>query len=51
MKIKKASKDIIKGGILFPSPKISYMEANTQKDDETCIYMLEITLGSPKHDP
>ena len=51
MKVQEASKDITKGGIMFPSPKTSYMEANTQKDDETCIYMQENTPGRPKHDP
>jgi hypothetical protein len=30
MKIQETSEDITKGGILFPSPKTSYMEANTQ---------------------
>jgi hypothetical protein len=38
-----------KGGILFPSPKTSYMEVNTQKDEETCIYAMEIILGHPEH--
>jgi len=38
MKIQEASEDITKGGILFPSPKTSYMEANTQKDEEKGIY-------------
>jgi hypothetical protein len=37
-----------KGGILFSSPKTSYMEANTQKDEETCIYAMEIILGHPR---
>jgi len=37
MKIQEASKDIREGGILFPCPKTSYIEANTQKDEETGI--------------
>jgi len=35
MKIKEASEDFTKGGILIPGPKKTYMEANTQKDEET----------------
>jgi len=35
MKIQEISKDITKGRIMFPSPKTSYIEANTQKDEET----------------
>jgi len=38
-----------KGGILFTSPKTSYMEANTQKDEEICVYAMEIILGHPEH--
>jgi len=30
-KIQEISKDIANGGIMFPSPKTSYMEENTQK--------------------
>jgi len=48
MKIQEASEDIAKGGILFPSPKISYMEANTEKDEETGDYRHEISLKHPK---
>jgi len=32
MKIQEASKDFTEGGILFPGPKTSNMEADTQKD-------------------
>jgi len=35
MKIQAESEDVTKGGIIFPSSKISYMEANTQKDECT----------------
>jgi len=35
-KIQEVSEDITKGEIMFPSPKTSYMEANNQKDEETC---------------
>jgi len=34
MKIQEASENITNGGIMFPSPNTSYMEANTQKDGE-----------------
>jgi hypothetical protein len=34
MKIKEASKKFIEGGIMFPSSKTSYIEANTQKGEE-----------------
>jgi len=47
MKIPEASKDITKVGILFPSSKTSYMEENTQKDEETGGYAQEITLVLP----
>jgi len=49
MKIQVASKDIAEGEILFPSPNISYMEANTQKNEETYIYAPERTHGRPDH--
>jgi hypothetical protein len=35
MKILEALKDITNGGIMFPSPKTSYIEGNTKKDEET----------------
>ena len=35
MKIHEASYEITEGGILFPCLKTSYMEPNTQKDEET----------------
>jgi hypothetical protein len=44
MEIQEASEDITRGGIMFLSLKTSYMEGNTQKDDETNDYMHEITL-------
>jgi hypothetical protein len=31
MKIQEASTDFTEGGILFPGPKITYMEVNSQK--------------------
>jgi len=34
MKIQETSEDITKEEILFSSPKMSYMEASTQKDKE-----------------
>jgi hypothetical protein len=34
MKIQEASKDVTKGEIMFPISKTSYMEANTQKEEE-----------------
>jgi len=34
MKIQEVSEVVTKGRILFPSSKIFYMEANTQKDEE-----------------
>jgi hypothetical protein len=49
MKIQEASKDIAKGVIMFPKTKTSYMKANTQKDEETCIYAKENTLGRLEH--
>jgi len=36
------------GGILFPSPKTSYMEANTQKNEETGDSAHEIAPKRPK---
>ena len=51
IKNQEASKDIKRGGILFPSPKTSYMDANTQKYKETYIYAWEITLGRPEQGP
>jgi len=48
MKIREASKDFSKGGIMLPSPKTYYMEANIQKDEETCDYVQEIVLKHPK---
>ena len=38
MKIQEALEDITEEEIMFPCPKTSYMEANTQKGEETCIY-------------
>jgi len=38
MKIQEASEDITKGGIILLSSKTTYMEGNTQKDEETCDY-------------
>ena len=38
MKIQEALEDITKKWILFQSPKTSYMEAKTLKDEETDIY-------------
>ena len=35
IKIQEASEDITKGGILLPSSKTTYIEANTEKGDET----------------
>jgi len=32
MKIQEASEDLTYGEIMFPDPKTSYMETNTQKD-------------------
>jgi len=37
MKIQEAYKDIKNGGIIFPSPKTSYMKANPPKDEETFV--------------
>jgi hypothetical protein len=34
---------------MFPSPKTSYMEANTQKDKETCEYVQNCTLMRLEH--
>jgi len=48
MKTQEASKDITKGGIMFPSPKTSYMEGNTQNDKETIDFALKIALKRPK---
>jgi len=45
MNIQEASKDIAKRGILFTSSKTSYIEANTQKDEETCDYAQKHTLA------
>jgi len=47
----KTWEEITKGVILLPSPKTSYMKANMQNDEETCIYAQKNTLGRPKHDP
>jgi hypothetical protein len=49
MNIQEASKDIKKGGILFPSPKTSYMKENTKKDEETNVYAHENILVPPEH--
>jgi len=49
MKIQNASKDIKKGGNLFPSSKTSYIEENTQKDKQTSVYVRENTMGHLKH--
>jgi hypothetical protein len=46
MKIQEASADIIKGGIMFPNPKTSYIEANTQKDEETNVKRRKIHWGA-----
>jgi len=48
MKIQETSKDVIKGGILFLRLQTSYLEANTQKDEDTYIYAQENTLGAPE---
>jgi len=50
MNIQEALEDIIEGGIMFPGPKTSYMEANIQNDEETCIYAPDNTHMHPKHD-
>jgi len=36
---------------MFPGPKTSYMEANTQKDGKTRMYALEGTHRCPEHGP
>jgi len=51
MKIQEASEDITEGKIMFSCPKASYMEANTQKDEETKIYAPKRTLMCPEHGP
>jgi len=50
MEIQEASKDIIKEEILFLSLKTFYMKANTQEDEETCIYAHDNTLMAPEHE-
>jgi len=47
MKIQEDSKEIIEGA----GPKISYMEANTKKGEETCIYAPDCTHIHPEHVP
>jgi len=37
-----------KGGIMFSCPKTSYMEANTQKNEETDNFALKIALKHPE---
>jgi len=37
MKIQEVLEDLTEGEILFPGPKTSYMEANTQKDGKQII--------------
>jgi len=49
MKIQKVSEHITKGGIMFPSPMTSYMEANTHKDEETSVYAHKHTLMHLQH--
>jgi hypothetical protein len=51
MKIQEALEDVTHGEIMFPSPKTSYMEGNTQKDGKTEIYVLERTQRLPEHSP
>jgi len=51
MKIQETSEDIIKGGIMFPSPNTYYMEANTQRDEETSDLESETTPMRPGHAP
>jgi hypothetical protein len=51
MKIQEALEDVTNGEIMFPGPKTSYMEANTQKDGKTEIYVLERTHRLPEHSP
>jgi len=51
MKIQEVLEDITMRETMFPSPKTSYMEANTQKDEETCGTHRKNTLGYLKHDP
>jgi len=55
-KIQEASEDVTKGGIIFPSSKISYMEANTQKEEEIGVlgtrqhsHALDTHLCAPRH--
>jgi len=50
MKIQEVLEDLTEGGILFSGPKTSYMEANTQKDEETCISARDDTHRRPEHD-
>jgi len=38
MKIQAASEYFAKEEIMFPSSKTTYIEANTKKDEETCIF-------------
>jgi len=38
MKIQEVSKDVTEGGILLPSSKTSYIEANTLKGEETDVF-------------
>jgi hypothetical protein len=35
MKIQEALEDFTEGGIMFPGPKTTYLEANTQNDGKT----------------
>ncbi|AET02485.1 hypothetical protein MTR_8g041370 [Medicago truncatula] len=49
MKVQEDLKDSTEGEILFSGPKMSYMEANTKKDEETCIYAPDCTHMHPEH--
>jgi len=49
MKIQEVLEDITEGEIMFSDPKTSYMEANTQKDEETCIYAPDNTHMRLEH--
>jgi len=49
--VQDASEDIRDGCIMFPSLKTSYMEGNTQKDEETGDYAQENTMIRPGHAP
>jgi len=48
MKIQVASEDITKGEIMFSSPKTSYKEGNTKKDEELGDYAHENELVCPR---